>query len=186
MVLTLSATDSAGGCAGLHGVLQLLHHADEGMREPHRVPGRRDPLAAGGLCRGIGKRRGGAGRPADRALGDALRALDAPVDVLVVLVAILARTGPHILQRHGQHARREFHRRDGDAVGMVELRARILAGQRRDLVRIAEQEAQHVEMMHAHIGERQPVVLLEERLPVRDRMHVDLREDDVAKRAADR
>ena len=32
------------------------------------------------------------------------------------------------------------------------------------------------------LDERQPVVLLEERLPVRDRMHVDLREDDVAER----
>ena len=49
---------------------------------------------------------------------------------------------------------------------------------------IAEQEAQHVEVVHAHVGERQPVVVLEERLPVRDRVHVDLREDDVAERAA--
>ncbi|ESY01540.1 hypothetical protein X752_29030 [Mesorhizobium sp. LNJC398B00] len=39
-------------------------------------------------------------------------------------------------------------------------------------------------MMHAHIGERQPVVVLKESLPVRDGMHVDLREDDVAQRAA--
>ena len=47
---------------------------------------------------------------------------------------------------------------------------------------IAEQEAQHVEMVHAHVGERQPVVVLEEGLPVRDRVHVDLREDDLAER----
>ena len=34
------------------------------------------------------------------------------------------------------------------------------------------------------LDERQPVVVLEEGLPVRDGMHVDLREDDVAQRAA--
>ncbi len=64
--------------AGRDGMLELLHHALEGVREPHRVPFRRHPLAAGGLLRGIGERRPRAGRPADRALGDAVGALDAP------------------------------------------------------------------------------------------------------------
>ena len=62
--------------------------------------------------------------------------------------------------------------------------ARVLARQRGDLVGVAEQEAQHVEVVHAHVGERQPVVVLEKSLPVRDGVHVDLREDDVAERAA--
>ena len=44
-----------------------------------------------------------------------------------------------------------------------------------DLVGIAEQEAQHVEVMDAHVGQRQPVIVFEEGLPVRDRVHVDLR-----------
>ena len=39
-------------------------------------------------------------------------------------------------------------------------------------------------MVHAHVGKREPVIVFEEGLPVRDRMHVDLREDDVAERAA--
>ena len=59
-----------------------------------------------------------------------------------------------------------------------------LPRQRRDLLGIAEQEAQHVEMVHAHVGERQPVVVLQKALPVRDRVHVDLREDDLAELAA--
>jgi hypothetical protein len=38
--------------------------------------------------------------------------------------------------------------------------------------------------MHAHVGEREPIVLLEKHLPVRDGMQVDLCEDDRAQTTA--
>ncbi len=61
---------------------------------------------------------------------------------------------------------------------MGKFGAWIRPGDRRDRVRFAEQETQHVEVMHAHIGEGQPVVFLEETLPVRNRPHLDGRYDD--------
>ena len=84
------------------------------------------------------------------------------------------------------HPGREAQGRDRDAVRMLERRARVLARQGGDLVGIAEQEAQHVEMVHAHVGQRQPVIILQETLPVRDRVHVDLGKDDLAEIAPDR
>ena len=38
-------------------------------------------------------------------------------------------------------------------------------------------------MVDAHVGQRQPVVVLEKPLPVRDRVHVDLGEDHLAELA---
>ncbi len=64
------------------------------------------------------------------------------------------------------------------------VRARVGAGGGEDLGRLAEQVAQHVEVVDAHVGERQPVVVLEEGLPVRDGVHADLGEDRLAEFAA--
>ena len=65
---------------------------------------------------------------------------------------------------------------------MREARARVAPRHRGDLLRLAEQEPQHVEMVHAHVGERQPLVAGEKPLPVRDGVHVDLREHRLAQR----
>jgi hypothetical protein len=52
---------------------------------------------------------------------------------------------------------------------------------RGSFVRLAEEETKHVQVVHAHVRQRQTVIAFEEGLPVRDGMHVDLGEDDRAK-----
>src|SRR5215475_13894187 len=86
--------------AGLDRVLQLLHDPLEGLREPARGPARVLPRAAGGLAAIAQGARAAFGivGPADGALGEALRPLDAPADIDVGLEALLARARPHILE----------------------------------------------------------------------------------------
>jgi hypothetical protein len=72
-------------------MLQLLHHADESLREPHGIPSRADPLAARCGLRGIGQRRSRPRRPANRALGDPCGALHPKGDALVILITLGAR-----------------------------------------------------------------------------------------------
>ena len=51
-------------------------------------------------------------------------------------------------------------------------------------VGIAEQEAQHVQVMDAHVEQGQPVVVAQEILPVRDRAHLDRGDHRLAQVAA--
>jgi hypothetical protein len=67
---------------------------------------------------------------------------------------------------------------------VIERSPGVFATGRVDLGRLAEQEPQDVQVMHAHVGEREPIVLLEKHLPVRDGMQVDLCEDDRAQTTA--
>jgi hypothetical protein len=63
---------------------------------------------------------------------------------------------------------------------MRELRPRVLARDRSDLIGSPNRKRSTSRWWTAHVGERQPVVILKEALPVRDRVHVDLREDHLA------
>ncbi len=58
---------------------------------------------------------------------------------------------------------------------MRKLGARIGARQCGDCVRLTKQEAQHIQMMHTHIGECQTVIVFKKSLPMRDGAHLDCR-----------
>ncbi|MCY1542723.1 hypothetical protein D9M68_784850 [compost metagenome] len=143
------------------------------MREPHGFPFRAHPFAVCRLFGGISQCRWRAIGPANRALCHTICALDPPFDVNIAVKALFARSGPDVFHRNSHNATWEHQRRDSDAVLMREFRARISPRQRGDRFRLTKQEAQHIEMMHAHVRQRQAVVIFEKALPMWDRAHLD-------------
>ena len=87
--------------------------------------------------------------PAHSALGEAVGALHTPLDVGILGAGVVG-PGPHVVQAGGHQAVLVMIGVLGDAVGVLELGARVGAADAGDALGIAEQVAEDVHMVDAH------------------------------------
>src|SRR5581483_913405 len=164
-------------------VQKLPHRALERVGKPNLLPPGRKP-AVGLLPSGEVYRAGRNVRirgPADRSFRHTLRALHAPADVIIRRRAFASRSGPDVVPGGGPQSARVLKNVKNDAVSVFESRPRISSGAQVDAVGVSEQEPESVQVMNAHVQQRQAVIGFEPGLPVRDGAHFDRRQHGLAK-----
>ena len=120
--------------------------------------------------------------PAEITFRKAFGSFHTPVDVIVLLTRLL-RPCPHIVQAGSHKSVFVLIGILYNAVGMLKFCSRIGPAHCRDLLWIAEEIAENIQMMHRHCVNLQLMILLQEGLPVRYRTHINRSNDRLADQA---
>lgn len=160
-------------CTASDAVKKLSHGAGERIGKPNFFPARRERIP--GLVLGCEIYDAGlpvrVTRPTDCALRHSIRAFYPPADV-PISDSIGGWSGPYVIPSRGSEAVGIFQDVQADTVTMGKLRPWIPSRTDKYAFRITEQVAEGIEMMNAHVQEREAAVVSEPGLPMWNRPHL--------------